>query len=400
MPLRIPIIYRYVLREITVPFLITLFTLTGLLFLIQVLKLMELVVDRSVPFIDILRLFSYVVPQFLELAIPMAVLIGVIVALGRLSADSEIVAMRASGIPISSLNRPIYFFSSFVFIGAVITTFFLAPWANYRLGLGLFELAKSQATAGLSSGVFNDFGKLTIYAEGVSEESRRLGNIVIEDKRDSNTERVIIANHGQVVPDDASRKLMLRLFDGSIYEGRRGDFNLTYFDINTLELPHSELAEDDSSVKGKKAREMPAPELFRTAFSDDVPISADLQAVQERRQAKLEMHRRIAFVFVPLLVAIVALALGIQPSRASNSWGGGVSVGIGIVVIIIYYVSFAFLTALGEQGLMPAVLSAWIPNVLLLLLGVYMFHMIREERWSSVSQALGNLLASIGRIRK
>ncbi|MDD2942578.1 MAG: LPS export ABC transporter permease LptF [bacterium] len=400
MPFKVPIIYRYVLREIAAPFLITLFTLTGLLFLIQVLKLMELVVDRSVPFIDILRLFSYVVPQFLELAIPMAVLIGVIVALGRLSADSEIVAMRSSGIPISKLSRPIFFFSSFVFVGAIVTTFYLAPWANYRLGQGLFELAKSQATAGLSSGVFNDFGKLTIYAEGVTEESRRLLNIVIEDKREADKERVIIANHGQVVPDDSARKLMLRLFDGSIYEGRTRDFNLTYFDINTLELPHSELADDDSAMRGKKAREMPGPELFQTVFNQQVPVSTDLEAVQERRQLRLEIHRRIAFVFVPFLVAVVALALGVQPSRASNSWGGGVSVGIGIIVIIIYYVSFAFLTALAEQGLMPAVLSAWIPNALLLGLGLYMFHMVREERWSSVSQALGNLLAVIGHLRK
>ena len=146
------------------PFLISLLVLTGLLFLIRILKLVELIVHQNVNIVEVGILFSYVIPRFFEIALPMSILIGIIVAFGRLSADSEIVVLRASGLSLTQFVAPVLMFSILVALFTCLITFVVTPNANYKLSLGIFQLAKAKAHSGLVPGVFNQFGDLTVYA--------------------------------------------------------------------------------------------------------------------------------------------------------------------------------------------------------------------------------------------
>jgi len=101
------IVHRYVFREIVVPFLFGLSVFTFILLIARLLKLIELVVTRGVPVLNILQLLSYIMPAFLEVTVPMAMLLAILVAFGRLSADSEMVALRSSGLSLYQLIAPV-----------------------------------------------------------------------------------------------------------------------------------------------------------------------------------------------------------------------------------------------------------------------------------------------------
>ena len=105
------IVHRYVFREIVVPFLFGLSVFTFILLIARLLKLIELVVTRGVPVLNILQLLSYIMPAFLEVTVPMAMLLAILIAFGRLSADSEMVALRSSGLSLYQLIAPVAIFA-------------------------------------------------------------------------------------------------------------------------------------------------------------------------------------------------------------------------------------------------------------------------------------------------
>src|SRR2546427_10446330 len=114
-----PTLRRYFLWEVTVPFLFGIGVFTFILLIARMLKLVELVVNRGVSPLEIGKLFAYILPTFLEVTVPMALLLAVLLAVGRLSADSEIVALRSSGISLYQMMVPIAFF---IFLAYLLNT--------------------------------------------------------------------------------------------------------------------------------------------------------------------------------------------------------------------------------------------------------------------------------------
>ena len=121
------------MREVMTPFIISLVVFTGILFIFKSLKLVELVISKNVPLRDILYLFSLTIPGFMELAIPMATLISVIYAMGRLSSDSELVVMRSFGLQLRQLSAPVIFFSLMTCALGLFITLWLRPNAKPQI---------------------------------------------------------------------------------------------------------------------------------------------------------------------------------------------------------------------------------------------------------------------------
>lgn len=396
--MRIPILYKYVFREICIPFFISLFVFTGILFLARILRLVDLVINKNVPIGDIVWLFALIIPRFLEMAVPMSLLIGTLVAFGRLSGDSELVVMRMAGLSLRRLAIPVAGFSVAAFIATLIVALSIRPWANYRLGVGMFELAKQKTSSALVEGVFNDFGPLTIYSEHVEPKGGELRNVIIADNRSEDNPSTFVASNGQIVPDDKQRTLMLRLYNGSIHQGGGLDYNVTDFDINNIKLDFDVLEEGEPTRTGKKTSEMYLHELDEVV--DGLRAKAPLLDEQEAHslaRALVEWHRRLVVPSACLFIAFIAMALGIQPSRGGGSWGAALNVAVGILVIVVYYLLLALLTAMSRKSPEIAWLLMWIPNVLVALASFAAFKAMGSERWMSMTQALGHLFATIGR---
>ncbi len=392
-PPRLPTLYRYVLREIAVPFGTALLVFTGLLFLSKSLKLLELVVSRTVSLTEIVQIFALIIPQFLEIALPMAFLLGLILAFGRLSGDSELTVMRACGLSLRELIRPVSIAALLVFSVSLIVSMSVRPWANNRLERTLFQLAKQRMSSGLVAGVFNEMGALTVYAEKVESEGNRLVNVIIADRRDTQ-QRIFLAKYGQILSNEENRTLNLKLFDGTIHEGRGLNYNITSFDSNSVILSEAELLNDDSIKEGKKATEMSFIELTRS-------ISALREKVAERgpdfprdetttklQRQLVEWHRRFALPASCLAVGVIGMVLGIQPSRQGKSWGMALNITVGILVITLYYFALAFATALGEQSVVPPWFAIWLPNCVFAGLAWFLYRRMESEEWMAVSQAL------------
>jgi lipopolysaccharide export system permease protein len=138
------------------PFLLGLGVFTFVLLLARLLRLIELVVNRGLPATQVFRLFTYLLPAFLEVTVPMAMLLAILVAFGRLSADSEITALRSAGVSLYQLTPSV---ATFVLASALMTMFlatYASPWGNHEMRLALFEIARTRASAGIRPQVFND----------------------------------------------------------------------------------------------------------------------------------------------------------------------------------------------------------------------------------------------------
>src|SRR5262252_8667877 len=135
------ILHRYIFREVLTPFSLGLGVFTFVLLIARLLKLIELVVNRGLPVGQILRLLAYLMPAFLELTVPMAMLLAILIAFGRLSADSEMTAMRSSGLSLYQLVPPVAVFVALTTLATAALSIWVRPWGNRSLRDALFDIA-------------------------------------------------------------------------------------------------------------------------------------------------------------------------------------------------------------------------------------------------------------------
>ena len=364
------ILYRYTLQEMLLPFFLGLTLFTFVLLLTRLLKLVELVVNRGLPALHIAKLFTYLLPQFLEVTVPMAMLLAILVAFGRLSADSEIIALRSSGLSLYQLTPPVVTFVLIVTVLTAALAMYARPWGTGALRVALFEIARTHATAGLRPQVFNDdFPGLVIYAEQVDPAEQRLRRVLISDERDPAQQNAVFAREGLMLSDEDAGTLTLRLLHGAIHsvdlDGQtsyRTDFES--YDVN-LDL--------DEIVGGLRDKADDPQELTLRQLGDAIATkrAAGDPALSER----VEYHRKFSIPCACIVFGLIAMPLGVRPGRAVRSRGFAVS----IAVIFVYYVLLSAGQALAEQGTVTPATGLWFPNLVLGLFGLLLFRRAAQE---------------------
>lgn len=392
------ILDRYLLREIAVYFFVCLLSLTGILLTLRMLRFASLIINRGVEPLQIVQVFLSIVPTFLEIAIPLACLLGVMLAFARLSGDSELIVLRASGISLIRTAVPVGIFAILVTIAGIYVSVSLRPWGFKTLNQSLFEIARSRSTSGLSPGVFNKLGALTLYAEQIDYQTGALTKVMIDDKRAADQRKIIIADRGTITSDPVNRSITLLLESGTIHEHDDNRYFLTEFVENGLVISPEEIFLDGSK-RGVSQRELSTPEL--RSFISKLKVSAvtgqiqgpqveefsDLtreQLLKKQRRSKIELGQRFSLPFASLVMALLGMSLGILPPRAQKTWGAGLSTAIGLLVFVIYYSLFSFGLAFAEQGSLKIWIALWIPNIVLLGLAVFLVQRLATEKWSSV----------------
>ena len=365
------ILHRYVFREILVPFALGLSVFTFILLIARLLRLIELVVTRGVPVMSIVRLLTYIMPAFLEVTVPMAMLLAILVAFGRMSADSEMVALRSSGLSLYQLVPPVVLFVALSTTATAALALHARPWGNRSLKSALFEIVRTRATAGIKPQVFNDdFPGLVIYTEGIDATTDRLRRVMISDQRDSAQHNTIFAREGVMISDPDTQAVTLRLRDGFIHttDGRAGSEYQTHFQFYDVNLDLRQM------IAGARQRERDPKELtlgqLRRAMA--AKQAAGLPFIPEL----VEYHRKFSIPFACVVFGLAAVPLGIQPVRAARSRGFAVS----LAMIFTYYILLSVGQALAEHGLIPAAVGLWLPNVAFAALGAYLFVLAAREQ--------------------
>ncbi len=364
------ILHRYIFREVLTPFLLGLGVFTFILLIARLLKLIELVVNRGLPPTQILRLLSYLLPAFLEVTVPMAMLLAILIAFGRLSADAEMVAMRSSGLSIYQLVPPVVLFVGIATLLTAGLSMYARPLGNRNLKQELWDIARTRATAGLRPQVFNDeFPGLVIYAEQIDSRSDRLVHVLISDERDPAQRNTVFAREGFMISDHRAQTVTLRLLDGTIHTSGEGasDYHTDFesYDVN-LDLREALAGQ---SPAGADPKELTLPQLRATI---------ERQQAEAHAQPALlvELHRKFAIPFACIVFGLVGVPLGIEPARAVRSRGFAVS----LAVIFVYYILLSAGQGFAEQGAIPAWLGLWLPNIVFGTLGVFLLRRAARER--------------------
>ena len=366
-----PTLRRYFWREVAVPFLLGIGVFTFILLIARMLKLVELVVNRNVPVLEIVKLFAYILPTFLEVTVSMALLLAILLSFGRLSADSEIVALKTSGISLYQMVLPVTLFTSLVTLLALLLAVYARPWGNHNLKASLYEIAKTCASDGLRERIFNDdFAGLVIYVEHIERPGDRLEGIHIADERDPNQRNTVLAAICFLVGNEDAHTVTLRLMDGSIHTFLPGVKSYHKTDFTTYDVTlNLAVALAKFSQREKDAQEMTLSELRA--------VIAERSAAGRAINAELvELHRKFSLPFACLVFGLVGVPLGIQPVRAVRSRSFSVS----LALIFVYYLLLTGGEAMAERGTLPAVVALWIPNVVFAVVGISLFMAAARER--------------------
>lgn len=386
------------------------------------LQFAALIINKGVEARFILQIFIAIIPTFLEIAIPMAALLGVMIAFARMSGDSEVIVMRGIGVSLVQLLKPVLTLAVIFASISLVISIYLSPWGNYTLGQNLFEIAQSKSTSGLNEGVFNKLGKITLYAENIDDQNGNLSRVVIDDKRSEESRKIIIAQTGKIVSNPQNRSIILVLNNGYIHEEIHDNYSLTNFNNNNLLIDFNEINQSgEDNYQEKRSREMYLTEL-RAEISRFSKYKDELKAVNNEfsklspdtlsqlqvvsvvegsqlkrklRRFETEAGRRFSMPFATFVLTLLGLPLGIIPPRTQKTWGIGLSVTIGLIVFTAYYVLLSLGITFGESGKIPVFLGLWLPNFVALFVSVLIIHKVTTEKWHSVANGVEIVLEKL-----
>jgi lipopolysaccharide export system permease protein len=357
---RLWLVNASILKETFPSFLVNLMVFTFILLMARVMSLTDLIISKGIEIRVISRVLVLILPKMLSMSIPMAALLASLTTFLRMSADSEITVLKASGVSLYQLLPPVI---AFGLAAAVLTGVFnvwLTPRANTLFRSEIMALAKARADLAIKEQVFvREFPGLTIYVGQLPSNSETMANIVINDRRSPGENTLVVARTGLLDIDLEGEMLLFRLHNGVIdrmYRDRQSVDSI-FFDTYELKVsPGSEFNSEGDLFLGRS--ELPTGQLRDEA--------------ERQKQADrsgyvvylLEWHRRLSFPVAALLMAVIGMPLGASFRTKGRNFG----LIIGLAIFVLYYAFFSFGWTLGETGQLPPALAVWASDGLTLIL--------------------------------
>jgi len=318
----------------------------------------DIVVTKGATVASMVTVVIYVLPGFLVITIPMALVVAALTAFSRMSADSEVTAMKASRISVYRMIRPVFFFAVLAFCLTAFTSLYLVPLSNTALNSYLFNLVKSQAMVGIEPGVFSSsFDGMVIYVDKVDERDNMEG-VFISDERSVKEPYIIAAKRGKLTADPQSLSVTLALQDGAIHTLPRDEQSYTLMSFNTARLYldiRNSLA--GRGAPGKSYEDMTTGELLQD-------IKKTRGEGKPTYLQETELHKRLSIPFACLILGLIGAPLGIRRTRSGKSAG----IAIALLVFLAYYIVLGSATNLAHTGTVPPLRAYWLPNCILALL--------------------------------
>ncbi len=354
------ILRDYLIKEFIGPLFLAFGVLTFVMILGNLVKIAELIINKGVDILSVAKLFFFMIPYLFTYTLPIAALVAVLLSLGRLSSDNEIVAIRASGINTFSLALPLLVIGMMLSLLLVICNDRLIPYAHFATRKTLMEVGVKNPTAALEPGLFiNSFDKyiLLIY----SIEDNKLNNIrVYEPQGDDKPARIIVAKKGEFIAIPEKNTLKLKLMDGTADEPDPGNPN-TFYKLNfknyfmTLNLS----AMNEKGRIEKKPKDMTIQEL-----RDEI-ASLKKQGVNAAPLIT-EIHKKVSLAFSCFVFVLLGLPLAIITKRREKS----INFGIAFLIVGVFYLLFLGSEAMSLQGYMDPAIAMWLPNIIMGAIGV------------------------------
>ena len=379
---------RYILREVVGYALLGGVLFTFILFMRYLLPLLELAVRGIASPLDLLRLIGYLLPNFLTVTIPMAVLIGILLGLSRLASDSEVTAMRASGLGVVSFLRIVGIFAALLWIAGLANSLYVAPRAARAL-LDYEEQSKtSQATVQVQPRVFyEDFKNYVLYTQDVLPGANGTAiwkHVFLADLTQPATPHIISAQEAIVQAGSGHQTLNLELVNGSRHDIQASDpaqYNIGTFKSAPLPIETTSQEDTHLSRRDTPMQALDTSEVWRRAHG---PSNTDT------RLYSIEFHRRLSFPAACLVLMLVGVPLGLSSKRGGKSSGFVVTV----LLVLLYYVLSLVGSAFAHQNEVPAFLGVWGANILFTVAGLFLIQQMSRGGFAlNALSGIGNLFA-------
>jgi LPS export ABC transporter permease LptG/LPS export ABC transporter permease LptF len=359
------ILTRYILKEISSHALIGGALFTFILFMRDLGRILALVVHNSSSIFSVVKIFLFTLPNTFTVTIPMAVLVGVLLGLSRLAADSEITAMRASGIGVLSFVRIASIIAVLGWIAGLANSMYVAPRASAALISLENSLKTSQASYEIQPRIFyEDFKDFVLYVQDVRPGSGAANwrKIFLADLSDASSPRIITAEQATVANGDDTM-LRMRLRNGVEHETNTNNlnqYNISTFTETDLPLP---LGEKDDTRLGR---------------SDSPILAVSSTALYSRRNgpdgkaAMIELNKRLSYPAACLVLMLVGVPLGMSSRRGGKSAGFVLT----ILLVFVYYFLSIIGVALARQGKMPPFAGVWMANLIFGICGIILLRQL------------------------
>ncbi|MBC8313857.1 MAG: LptF/LptG family permease [Candidatus Cloacimonetes bacterium] len=415
------ILSKYILKEHLPPFFGSIAIVTFVMLLDRILDLLDLVITKQLLPFTTFKLFGLSLPFMLAMSIPMAVLVGTIMAFGRLSSDNEITAFKANGINIYRMLSPIV-------ITAILLTFFMIyfnnhimPDSNFALKNLIVKIHARKPTSELKPGLFTKLKNFNFYYHSKDEEKNLFNQIVIYDKESNNFPRTITAKTGEISLSNGGNSLTAILFDGEIHEIDKNNpinYNSISFLKYKIVIPDLGIKVNSSRYTRRGDREMSSAamkkkveELNKTRSSkienlnkyqskldeieNDVSIQkkskSEIMRVKQKIQNtkhriksldskisryQVEIQKKYSIAFACLVFILIGAPIGMM--TRTNTLGSGLAVSS--FVFLVYYITLYAGEELADRLIMSPFLAMWISNIIFSLIGIYLVIFSVRER--------------------
>ena len=361
------ILSRYILREVLSYAVLGGVMFTFILFTARLGSILETFVRGSASLTDVSLLIAYFLPDALVVTIPMAVLVGILLGLSRLAADSEITAMRAAGMGALDFVRIVSLVSLAAVLLGLFNSFYLEPHAAASLLRLEDRLKYAQASFEVEPRVFDeDFKNTVLYVQDVvpGTGAALWRHVFIADLTQPASPRITTAEQA-IVTTEGPGDLHLLLKDGGQHQISETDPN--QYNIETFasaDVPMQAGAQDDTHISRSNTRfeALPLSELRRQIAINNGSPAARIAA----RPYRIELNKRFSYPCACFVLMLVGVPLGLSSKRGGRSTAFVIT----ILLVFTYYLISSIGVAFATQGKVPAILGVWFANILFTIAGI------------------------------
>jgi len=364
-------LYKYIFREIWPTFLASLFVFIFIMMAARMLSITELIVTRGVHLSQVAGMVLFLLPDILTFALPAVTLMSVVVAFLRLSADSEIIAMKSSGVSLYQMLPPVIVFSLLAFVACLTISVFAAPWGNRSFKDLLFKIAETKADLGIKERVFCEpFGNLVFYVNSFSREARVLKDVFVVDRRDQEMTSTIVSDEAQIIMRPEERTITLLFLKGTIFLVEKSlDASRTIkFNTYALNIGLKDVLADLASRK-KAPHELSVSQLI--AQLKNTPDTDS-----EYSRIMRELLEKFSIPLAVFFMGIIGVPLGAQIRGRGRSTGISVS----LMVFSVFYLILMIIRSVCSTGALSPVFGVWIPDLFLIVSVIYLLRRASNER--------------------
>ena len=346
------ILDRYIVKEVMSFVALAVAALTIMLLMDTLFELMEMLINKKVAWQYIVKLLAYRLPAFLVVTFPISLLAASELAIGRLSTDGEITAMRAGGISLRRIMIPFLIAALAISILSFVINDYIVPEANHTSQNIIREIVLKTGPPNIRRNVFfRDAENRYFYINRLDEKNMIMQDIMVYEMTREKFPRMITAKTGKWVVDT------WKLENGTIYNYDEGG-KITY----EMSFTNMDIIVKEDLQKFFKNQRTPQ-EMSSKELGQQIDILQ--QAGADTKNFEVDLHLKYSIPFSGLIFVLLGVPLGLRVKKGSKATG----IIISIIMVLLYYILLSTTRSLGRGGILTPILAAWSPNIIFGILG-------------------------------